>query len=71
MNLNDVVKRLKQGSRIPDVPRRQRTLAWVRFFSEVERAARSAPDEHDATADRDRPTRDRPARDLGRDAGAA
>lgn len=40
MRLQDVVKRIEQGSRVPEVDERQRTLAWVRFFSDVERIER-------------------------------
>ena len=47
MNLQDVVKRLEQGSRIPDPGPRQRTIAWVRFFSEVDRSPGSEGSEAD------------------------
>ena len=43
LKLDDVVRQLEQGSRIPEISAQQRTLAWIRFFSEVERRDREEP----------------------------
>jgi hypothetical protein len=48
VEIQDVVARIEQGRRIPDVSSRDKTLAWIRFFSQAERidrgeAARETP----------------------------